>query len=92
MPGIIWIALIGLIAGLIAWIALPWIGVLAVALLLVLWLLLTRSGRLALAAARVGLVGDGSVLPYVLENPYLRRARHLAGSSRLHHEPPRVLA
>src|SRR4249919_3989769 len=48
---------LALIAGLIAWIALPWIGVLAVALLLVLWLLLTRSGRLALAAARVGIAG-----------------------------------
>ena len=48
---------LALIAGLIAWIMLPWIGVLAVALLLVLWLLLTRSGRLALAAARVGIAG-----------------------------------
>src|SRR5207342_203867 len=48
---------LALIVGLIAWIALPWIGVLAVALLLVLWLLLTRSGRLALAAARVGIAG-----------------------------------
>src|SRR5262245_54147538 len=37
-------------------------------------------------------IGDGSVRPYVLQNAYLRRARHLAGSSRLYHEPPRVLA
>jgi len=48
---------LALIVGLVAWIALPWIGVLAIALLLVLWLLLTRSGRLALAAARVGIAG-----------------------------------
>jgi putative ABC transport system permease protein len=48
---------IALIAGLVAWIVLPWIGVLAAAVLLVLWLLLTRSGRLALAAAEVGIAG-----------------------------------
>ncbi|HSR65538.1 MAG TPA: ABC transporter permease, partial [Xanthomonadaceae bacterium] len=43
--------------GLAAWIALPWFAVLALALLVALWLLLTRSGRLALAAARVGIAG-----------------------------------
>jgi len=48
---------LALIVGLVGWIVLPWIGVLAAALLLVLWLLLTRSGRLALAAARVGIAG-----------------------------------
>ncbi|MBP3974515.1 ABC transporter permease [Pseudoxanthomonas spadix] len=44
-----------LIAALGAWIALPWQGVLAVAVVLALWLVLTRSGRLALAAARIGI-------------------------------------
>ena len=46
-----------LIAGLVLWTALPWFAVLAVAALIALWLLLTRSGRLALAAARVGIAG-----------------------------------
>ena len=40
---------------LVAWINLPWFLVLGLAVLLVLWLLLTRSGRLALAAARIGI-------------------------------------
>ena len=44
-----------LVAGLAAWIVLPWWGVLAAAVLLALWLPLTRSGRLALAAARIGI-------------------------------------
>jgi putative ABC transport system permease protein len=44
-----------LLVGLAVWIMLPWYGVLAVAVLLGLWLLLTRSGRLALAAAKIGI-------------------------------------
>ena len=44
-----------LLVGLAAWIMLPWYGVLGVAVLLTLWLLLTRNGRLALAAARIGI-------------------------------------
>lgn len=43
-----------LVVGLGVWIALPWYAVLGLAALLVLWLGLTRSGRLALAAARIG--------------------------------------
>src|SRR4051794_23205125 len=39
----------------VVWILLPWYPGLAVAVLLALWLLLTRSGRLALAAARIGI-------------------------------------
>jgi putative ABC transport system permease protein len=54
-----WIAnllsILALIAGLVLWILLPWYAVLAVAALLGLWLALTRSGRLALAAARIGI-------------------------------------
>ena len=54
-----WIAnflsILALIAGLVLWILLPWYAVLAVAVLLGLWLALTRSGRLALAAARIGI-------------------------------------
>jgi len=45
---------LALLAGLTAWTMLPWYGVLGLVALLVLWLLLTRSGRLALAAARIG--------------------------------------
>ncbi|HPA01913.1 MAG TPA: ABC transporter permease [Chiayiivirga sp.] len=37
------------------WTALPWQGVLAVAVLVALWLALSRGGRLALAAARIGI-------------------------------------
>ena len=44
-----------LVAGLVAWIMLPWWGVLAAAALLALWLPLTRTGRLALAAAGIGI-------------------------------------
>ena len=47
--------LLALAAGLAAWVMLPWPGVLALVLLLGLWLPLTRAGRLALAAARIGL-------------------------------------
>ena len=43
-----------LAAGLAGWIRLPWYGALIVAVLVALWLLLTRSGRLALAAAQIG--------------------------------------
>lgn len=48
-------ALILLAAGLAIWIALPWFAVLGVVVALALWLTLTRSGRLALAAARIGI-------------------------------------
>jgi len=48
---------VALALGLAAWIFLPWQGVLAAIVLLVLWLLLTRSGRLALAAAQIGIAG-----------------------------------
>ena len=44
-----------LIVGLVVWIMLPWYGVAAVTAALALWLLLTRTGRLALAAARIGI-------------------------------------
>lgn len=46
-----------LLGGLAAWSVLPWFAVLGIAALVALWLLLTRSGRLALAAARVGIAG-----------------------------------
>jgi putative ABC transport system permease protein len=49
------LSLLLLIVGLVVWIMLPWYGVAAVAAALALWLLLTRSGRLALAAARIGI-------------------------------------
>ena len=44
-----------LVVGLAVWIMLPWYLVAAVAVALALWLLLTRTGRLALAAARIGI-------------------------------------
>ena len=44
-----------LAVGLVVWIMLPWQGVLAVAVVLGLWLSFTRTGRLALAAARIGI-------------------------------------
>jgi putative ABC transport system permease protein len=44
-----------LAAGLVGWSMLPWYGIVAVVVLLALWLLLTRSGRLALAAAQLGI-------------------------------------
>lgn len=44
-----------LIVGLVVWVLLPWYGVLALAALLGLWLAFTRTGRLALAAARIGI-------------------------------------
>ena len=49
------VSILLLAVGLVVWIMLPWYAVLAIALLLALWLLLTRSGRLALAAARIGI-------------------------------------
>jgi putative ABC transport system permease protein len=49
--------LLALVAGIIGWIMLPWPGVLAVAVLVGAWLALTRAGRLALAAARIGIAG-----------------------------------
>ena len=59
--GVVWRVLVNtgialaLAAGLAAWIMLPWFAVLALAVLLGLWLALTRSGRLALAAASIGI-------------------------------------
>ncbi len=47
--------LLALALGLVAWIYLPWWGVLTMVVVLAAWLLLTRSGRLALAAARIGI-------------------------------------
>ena len=44
-----------LIVGLVVWIMLPWYLVAALAVALAAWLLLTRTGRLALAAARIGI-------------------------------------
>ncbi len=49
------LTLLALAAGLAVWIALPWYAVLAVALALAAWLVLARGGRLALAAARIGI-------------------------------------
>lgn len=49
------LSVLALVVGLAAWIALPWAGVLVLALLLAVWLFATRSGRLALAAARIGI-------------------------------------
>lgn len=49
------ISVVLLIVGLVAWILAPWYVIAGAAVLLVLWLALTRSGRLALAAARIGI-------------------------------------
>ncbi|MGN6224609.1 ABC transporter permease [Pseudoxanthomonas sp.] len=49
------ISVVVLAVCLVVWINLPWFLVLGLAVLLALWLLLTRSGRLALAAARIGI-------------------------------------
>jgi putative ABC transport system permease protein len=49
--------LLALVAGTVGWIMLPWPGVLAVAVLVGVWLASTRAGRLALAAARIGIAG-----------------------------------
>ena len=48
------LVILALIAGLVAWIALPLIGVLIAAALLAAWLLLTRRGRQAIAVTKVG--------------------------------------
>jgi putative ABC transport system permease protein len=40
---------------LVVWFALPWFAVLGLAIVFALWLFLTRGGRLALAAAQVGI-------------------------------------
>ena len=54
-----WLSHLGVVlalaAGLAAWAVMPWYAVLAVALLLGLWLTLTRQGRLAVAAAQIGI-------------------------------------
>jgi len=54
-----WLSHLGVVlalaAGLAAWAMMPWYAVLAVALLLGLWLTLTRQGRLAVAAAQIGI-------------------------------------
>jgi putative ABC transport system permease protein len=49
--------LLALLAGIVGWIMLPWPGVLALAVLVGAWLAVTRAGRLALAAARIGIAG-----------------------------------
>ncbi len=49
------ISVLLLALALAVWIALPWFLVLALVVLIALWLVLTRSGRLALAAARIGI-------------------------------------
>jgi putative ABC transport system permease protein len=49
--------LLALVAGIVGWNKLTWPGVLAVAVLVGVWLALTRAGRLALAAARIGIAG-----------------------------------
>ncbi|UBB25676.1 ABC transporter permease [Pseudoxanthomonas japonensis] len=49
------ISVVGLAVFLVVWINLPWFLVLGLAVMLALWLLLTRGGRLALAAARIGI-------------------------------------
>ena len=51
------VILIALVVGLVVWINLPWQAVLVLVVLIALWLPLTRSGRLALAAARIGIAG-----------------------------------
>lgn len=49
------LSIVLLLVGLVVWIKLPWFAVLAVAALLGLWLSFTRGGRLALAAANIGI-------------------------------------
>jgi len=46
---------LALAAGLAAWAVMPWYVVVAVVMLLGLWLTLTRQGRLAVAAAQIGI-------------------------------------
>jgi putative ABC transport system permease protein len=47
--------IVALVAALRLWIALPWWGVLAAAAVFAVWLFATRTGRLALAAAGIGI-------------------------------------
>ncbi|MET0327492.1 MAG: ABC transporter permease, partial [Luteimonas sp.] len=49
------LSFLALVVGLALWIVLPWYGVAAVAVTVALWLVSTRNGRLALAAARIGI-------------------------------------
>lgn len=49
------LSIVALVVGLVVWVLLPWYGVLAIAGAIALWLVLTRGGRLALAAARIGI-------------------------------------
>ncbi|PBS11301.1 hypothetical protein CMZ82_15505 [Lysobacteraceae bacterium NML93-0792] len=49
------LSIVALIVGLVVWVLLPWYGVLAITVAIALWLVLTRGGRLALAAARIGI-------------------------------------
>ncbi|MEP6634729.1 MAG: ABC transporter permease, partial [Luteimonas sp.] len=49
------ISILLLAVGLAVWIMLPWYAVIVVAIVLALWLAFTRGGRLALAAARIGI-------------------------------------
>ncbi len=53
----LWNALttLALVAGLVLWIMLPWPGIALLAALVALWLRFSRQGRLALAAAGVGI-------------------------------------
>jgi putative ABC transport system permease protein len=54
-----WLGNIGVVlllaAGLVAWVYLPWYAILGIVVVLALWLMLTRAGRLALAAAQIGI-------------------------------------
>ncbi|MEF3083635.1 ABC transporter permease [Luteimonas sp. SMYT11W] len=49
------LSIVALVVGLAVWVLLPWYGVLTIAVAIALWLVLTRGGRLALAAARIGI-------------------------------------
>jgi putative ABC transport system permease protein len=51
------LTIVGLLAALGAWIALPWYAVVGVAVAVAAWLMFTRGGGLALAAARIGIAG-----------------------------------
>ena len=51
------LTVLGLVAMLVAWIALPWFAVLGLVIAIGLWLFLARSGRLALAATSIGIAG-----------------------------------
>ena len=51
------LTVLALVAMLALWIWLPWQAVLGLAVAIALWLMLTRGGRLALAAAGIGIAG-----------------------------------